>query len=303
MKKLLSTLILISLILSLLISTPNVAAIDYIDDQGCSVGYPYTVESSENVFDNVSLGQTFAPTQNRLHLIFLDLMVNASDDDSVLTVAITDFNEETILASSNFNITAAMDGDMMLNVDFWDADWQPYDVPLTPGDTYKIKLTTTSGSGNLRWVYKDDADCLVGGAAIKGGVMDLTKDFGFGTRGYNYVAPVIVPEETPVVTPPVVTPTVTATVDTPKTTTVNTPTPTITDTTPTVAQVDDTKDTPTDENVELLEISTTEGNSKSTPSYNWTIIASVISALIIRLLVYMQIKFHLIGKFLKKKRK
>jgi hypothetical protein len=304
MKKLFSTFVLVSLIFSVFININTVGAIDYTNDQGCNVNYPYTIESSESVFDNGSLGQTFVPTQNRLHILFLDVIINTADDESVLTVAITDFNEEAILASSNFNITAALDGEMVLNVDFWDSDWQPYDVPLTPGDTYKIKLTTTSGSGNLRWAYKADANCVVGGAAIKGGVMDLTKDFGFGTSGYNYTAPVVVtPEETPAVTPPVGTTTTTTTTTTTATNNPDSSSTSNATDTPATTTASDAKVTASDDNLELLNTTAEKDSANSTSSNNWIIIAVAIGALLIGLLVFMQIKFHFLNKLFKKSRK
>jgi hypothetical protein len=298
MKKIFSTLTMVTLIFAVFINN-TAGAIDYINDQSCNANYPYTIESSESVFDNGSLGQTFVPTQNRLHILFLDLIINTADDESVMTVSITDFNEETILASSNFNITAALDGEMVLNVDFWNSDWQPYDVPLTPGDTYKIKLTTTSGSGNLRWAYKADANCTVGGAAIVGGVMDLTKDFGFGTSGYNYIAPVVVtPEEAPTVTPPASTTATTTTVNSP-----DSPSTLNATDTPTTNTVAETKDTALGDNLELLNATTAKDNTESTPSNNWFIIATVIGALILGILTFLQIKFRIISKIFQKKKK
>jgi hypothetical protein len=305
MKKIFSSFVLAVLVFSG-ININNVGAIENTQDQSCSANLPYTLESSDSVFENGSLGQTFVPTQNRLNTIVLNLLINAADDESVLTVSITDFNEETVLASKDINITASLDGDQMLYIDFYDNDWQQYDVPLTPGDTYKIKLTSTTGGGNVRWPFKADPNCVAGGVSIVGGVMNLDKDFGFTTMGYTYVAPVVppvvVPEEAPVVVPSVAAadpnvPGNTTTATNPSATTTNS-----TSETPALVSTADADGVISNDGLESSDTSLTK-DSKTVASNSWIIIISAIGALIIGLLVFMQIKFHLFNKFLKKKRK
>jgi len=322
MKKLISSLAIISLIVSMC-AIPNIVnALDYTEDQGCSADYPYTVAASESVFDNVSLGQSFIPTQNRLRILFLEMMVNAADDDSTLTVAITDFNEETVLASYTYNIMAAMDGDMVLNVTFYDESWQLYDVPLVPGDTYKIKLTASSGSGGVRWAYKADPECVSGGAAIVGGIMDLSKDFGFTTGGYDYVAPVVPPPADPPADDPVVPP-ATGPVDSPApdettttaATTVTTTSTNTTDTaaTDTTATAETTSLNPAvnqEKNGQNSNLQSNSASNEDTKKTNkitsffsnpWIIGGFAILILVISgLVVFLQLKFHIFTKLFKK---
>jgi hypothetical protein len=293
MKKIFNFLLALCLIFSVFVNASNVGAIENTQDQSCSTNLPYTLESSDSVFENGSLGQTFVPTQNRLNTLVLNLLINAADDESVLTVSITDFNEETILASKSINITASLDGDQMLYIDFYDYNWQQYDVPLTPGDTYKIKLTSTTGGGNVRWSFRADPNCVAGGLSIVGGVMNLDKDFGFTTMGYTYVAPVVPPADTPA---PAVAPTTT-----PTTPTADANTPDTTTAEPAAQTTDATTGDIAEDNVELVSAQLISSDDKMPSLLFWSILTGGI-ILLAATITFLQIKFKIFNKIFKSKK-
>ena len=228
------------------------------------------------------------PTQNRLNTLIIELIVNAADDESVLSISITDFNEETVLASNNIGITSSLDGENMIYVDFW-RNGQPYNVPLTPGETYKIKLTSSTGTGNVRWAFKANPNCVVGGVAIKGGIMDLDKDFGFTTRGYTYVAPVVAP----VVTPAAETPTTA-----PATTTNSTSNTTAEPSGQTTKTNAESAGLLYDKILETNEADSVENNS----NVFWLALAGGL-ILLTGILVFLQMKFRILTKIFNKKKK
>jgi hypothetical protein len=172
--------ILLSLLLFLTF-VPLASAIDSTQDQNCSV-----IQENYDAISEGMLEQSFVPTQNRLHVVALYWFVAANASvGSVVTISIIDGIEE--LESETFTINEQMLGQKIWpSVDFWDGNWNSYDIPLTVGHTYKIRLTI-QGSG-VFWYKEGGGNCNTQGTALINTV-EQNYDYGFTTYGYDYVAP------------------------------------------------------------------------------------------------------------------
>jgi hypothetical protein len=184
--------IFLTLSLFLLIFPTITSATSESEDQKCIVPFPYSNLDTINVYNNGYLIQNFVPTQNRLRYLYLQLYIQATAQ-GYMDVKLLDENDQE-LASDSWIVVPEINGANTATIEF-QKDYQQYDVPLIPGKTYKIKVSTESSQIGLGWAFNYGVmmgSCDPNGSASVGGA-PVSFDFGYTTSGYNYT-----PVKTPI---------------------------------------------------------------------------------------------------------
>jgi hypothetical protein len=193
MKKLFSICTFIITFLALIIGPVPAAAVGdgSTPDQYCSAIYPFDLLTSVSVFTNGPLEQYFTPTQNRVRHVVMNWIVQATGTGNI-TVEIVQDSDGKVLASADYQVSPVMNGDFSPTVTFY-KDGNVYDVPVVPGEDYKIRLTTSSPFAGVNWAYNqgniNPGDCDPNGTGVVDGGW-VPFDFGFATYGLNYRGPV-----------------------------------------------------------------------------------------------------------------
>lgn len=120
--------------------------------------------------------QTFLPSQNRLSKVSVDVFRNDNNANVVVGVSMKvshDIGRSSVVVDAGSKKIAP--GGATLVYDFTD-------IEVTPGDPYRITLTTT---GNVAW-REQPGTCYRGGDAYRDSKIEDPKlDYGFATYGYT----------------------------------------------------------------------------------------------------------------------
>lgn len=154
----------------LILPVQKVKAADTIDRSCNAAASPLTASIGSGSW------QTFTPSQNRLSKISVDVFRNGNNGNVMVGVTLKvshDLGRSSVVVDAGSKKVAL--GGATLVYDFTD-------IEVTPGDPYRITLTTT---GDVSWREQDDL-CYRGGDAYQNSkITDPRFDYGFATYGYT----------------------------------------------------------------------------------------------------------------------